>query len=141
MLLTAAGCAGVGGPKPGAPAHHREHGFANTNPAFERPPFWTRTTFFASRIWASIVSPRTLTLPRVANDGAALRANRGEPTVTWVGHATLLFQFSNLLNHFQPRNPSMNIDSPQTWGVVTDQAVSANGLQARQMEFGLRIRF
>jgi hypothetical protein len=35
----------------------------------------------------------------------------------------------------------MNIDSPQTWGVVTNQATSANGLQARQMEFGLRIRF
>jgi hypothetical protein len=56
-------------------------------------------------------------------------------------HATLLFQFSNILNHFQPANPSMNIDSPQTWGVVTNQATSANGLQARQMEFGLRIRF
>jgi hypothetical protein len=55
--------------------------------------------------------------------------------------ATLLIQFSNLLNHFQPANPSMNIDSPQTWGVVTNQATSANGLQARQMEFGLRIRF
>ena len=56
-------------------------------------------------------------------------------------HATLLFQFSNILNHFQPANPSMNIDSPSTWGVVTNQATSANGLQARQMEFGLRIRF
>src|SRR5690242_5561292 len=55
--------------------------------------------------------------------------------------ATLLFQFSNVLNHFQPANPSMNIDSPQTWGVVTNQATSANGLQARQLEFGLRIRF
>jgi hypothetical protein len=55
--------------------------------------------------------------------------------------ATLLFQFSNLLNHFQPANPTMNIDSPQTWGVVTNQATSANGLQSRQMEFGLRIRF
>ncbi|MCU1233702.1 MAG: Cna domain protein, partial [Candidatus Solibacter sp.] len=55
--------------------------------------------------------------------------------------ATLIIQFSNLLNHFQPANPSMNIDSPQTWGVVTNQATSANGLQARQMEFGLRIRF
>ncbi len=35
----------------------------------------------------------------------------------------------------------MNIDSPQTWGVVTNQATSGNGLQARQMEFGLRIHF
>jgi len=55
--------------------------------------------------------------------------------------ATLMFQFSNLLNHFQPANPTMNIDSPAAWGVVTNQATSANGLQARQMEFGLRIRF
>jgi hypothetical protein len=55
--------------------------------------------------------------------------------------ATFIFQFSNVLNHFQPANPSMNIDSPQTWGVVTNQATSANGLQARQMEFGLRLRF
>jgi hypothetical protein len=55
--------------------------------------------------------------------------------------ATLMFQFSNILNHFQPANPTMNIDSPAAWGVVTNQATSANGLQARQMEFGLRIRF
>ncbi|HEV3199289.1 MAG TPA: carboxypeptidase-like regulatory domain-containing protein [Bryobacteraceae bacterium] len=55
--------------------------------------------------------------------------------------ATLIFQFSNLLNHFQPANPSMNIDSPAAWGVVTNQATSTNGVQSRQMEFGLRIRF
>ena len=28
----------------------------------------------------------------VPNDGAALRANRSEPTITWVGHATFLVQ-------------------------------------------------
>ena len=55
--------------------------------------------------------------------------------------ATLIFQFSNLLNHFQPANPSLNIDSPGTWGVVTNQATSTNGVQSRQMEFGLRLRF
>ncbi len=55
--------------------------------------------------------------------------------------ATLLFQFTNILNHFQPANPTLNIDSPQTFGVVTNQATSTNGTQARQMEFGLRIRF
>ena len=55
--------------------------------------------------------------------------------------ATLIFQFSNLLNHFQPANPATSIDSPATWGVITNQATSANGLQSRQMEFGLRIRF
>ena len=56
-------------------------------------------------------------------------------------NATLLFQFVNLLNHFQPANPSMNINSPQTWGVVTAQATTANGLQSRWMEFGLRVGF
>ncbi|SPF38736.1 Cna B domain protein [Candidatus Sulfopaludibacter sp. SbA4] len=55
--------------------------------------------------------------------------------------ATLIFQFSNLLNHFQPANPSMNIDSGASWGVVTNQATSTNGVQSRQMEFGLRLRF
>jgi hypothetical protein len=35
----------------------------------------------------------------------------------------------------------MNIDSPQTWGVVTAQATTANGAQSRSMEFGLRLRF
>ncbi|HKE29759.1 MAG TPA: carboxypeptidase regulatory-like domain-containing protein [Bryobacteraceae bacterium] len=55
--------------------------------------------------------------------------------------ATLMFQFSNLLNHFQPANPSMNIDGPGSWGVVTNQATTTNGVQSRQMEFGLRIRF
>lgn len=55
--------------------------------------------------------------------------------------ATLTFQFVNVLNHFQAGNPSMNIDSPQTWGVVTSQATTANGAQSRWMEFGLRLRF
>jgi len=55
--------------------------------------------------------------------------------------ATLIFQFVNVLNHFQPANPSMNIDSPQTWGVVTAQATTPNGAQSRWMEFGLRVRF
>lgn len=49
---------------------------------------------------------------------------------------TFIAQFSNLLNHFQPSNPSLNIDSPQTWGVVTTQLNTP-----RQIEFGLRIHF
>jgi Carboxypeptidase regulatory-like domain len=50
--------------------------------------------------------------------------------------ATLIFQFTNVLNHFQPSNPTLNVDSPQTWGVVTGQANTP-----RQMEVGLRIHF
>jgi hypothetical protein len=63
--------------------------------------------------------------------------------------AQLIFQFVNLLNHFQPANPGsttltgsgMSISSPTTWGVVSNQAASANGAQSRWMEFGLRIHF
>ncbi|HEX2437419.1 MAG TPA: MBL fold metallo-hydrolase [Methylomirabilota bacterium] len=81
---------------PGAPAHHRQHGFANADPTFARPPFWTRTTFFARRIWASTFHPRTLDLPRADNDGAALRANTSTPTITWIGHATFLVQLDGV---------------------------------------------
>src|SRR5579883_898590 len=70
--------------------------------------------------------------------------------------AQFIFQFVNILNHFQPANPGsspgtvqgsgvggsgLNINSPATWGVVTNQAASGNGVQSRWMEFGLRIHF
>jgi len=50
--------------------------------------------------------------------------------------ATLNFQFTNVMNHFQPANPGVNIDNPGSFGVVTDQSNVP-----RQMEFGLRIFF
>jgi hypothetical protein len=50
LALLVAGCADVGVPKPGAPAHHREGGFANTNPAYAPPNRWVRITFFVSRV-------------------------------------------------------------------------------------------
>jgi N-acyl-phosphatidylethanolamine-hydrolysing phospholipase D len=96
LALLASGCMGVGGPKPGAPAHHRERGFANTSPTFTRPPFWTRIGFFVTRMAQTTFSPRTAAFPIAANDGAALRANAGAATVTWVGHATLLVQVDGL---------------------------------------------
>jgi hypothetical protein len=67
--------------------------------------------------------------------------------------ATFIIQITNVLNHFQPANPTLNIDSPQTWGVITAQSTSgalsgiggtANGvptINPRQMEFGLRVHF
>jgi len=91
-----AGCAGVGGPKPGAPGHHLERGFRNTNPAYAPATVWVRTKFFISRVWATTFHPRSATLPRVANDGKALRENQSEATVTWVGHSTLLIQLDGV---------------------------------------------
>ena len=81
---------------PGAPAHHRERGFANTNPEYGRPPFWTRVSFFATRMWSATFSPRTVTLPRVPTDAGRLRANATDATVTWIGHATLLIQLDGV---------------------------------------------
>ncbi len=55
--------------------------------------------------------------------------------------ATLTFQFVNILNHFVPADPTTNIDTPSTFGVVTNQFTTPNGAQNRSIEFGLRIRF
>jgi hypothetical protein len=55
--------------------------------------------------------------------------------------ATLSFQFVNIFNHFVPADPSTNIDSPTTFGVVNNQFTTPNGLQNRSLEFGLRVRF
>jgi N-acyl-phosphatidylethanolamine-hydrolysing phospholipase D len=98
LLLLAAGCAGVGDPKPGTPAHHRTRGFVNSNPGFERPGFWTVQRFRLSRLVDALAPRRAVPVfPRVANDGRALRANNpGTPTLTWIGHATFLFQVDGL---------------------------------------------
>jgi len=55
--------------------------------------------------------------------------------------ATILFQFVNVLNHFVPADPTLNIDSPSSFGVVTSQFTTPNGAMSRSVEFGLRLRF
>ena len=81
---------------PGRPLHHIDGGFRNLDPSFQRPGAWTRWSFIARRMWDSIVSPRTFEAPRVANDGAALRAAPPPRSITWIGHATLLVQLDGL---------------------------------------------
>jgi L-ascorbate metabolism protein UlaG (beta-lactamase superfamily) len=81
---------------PGAPAHHREKGFANVNPAYEPASGWTRFTFFISRIWSATFNPRSANFPSVASDLPAILDNRGAATVTWVGHSTLLLQLDGV---------------------------------------------
>ena len=85
------GCQGVGGPQPGAPPHHAEGGFRNLNPAYARPDFWTRWRFVIPRLVRSTFSRRAA-LSVVSPDGRSLREDEGAPTVTWVGHSTLLVQ-------------------------------------------------
>ena len=55
--------------------------------------------------------------------------------------ATLSFQFVNILNHFNALDPTVNIDSASSFGVVNNQYTTPNGAQNRSIEFGLRLRF
>jgi N-acyl-phosphatidylethanolamine-hydrolysing phospholipase D len=95
FLLVA--CGGVGtAPLPGTPPHHVEGGFRNTDPDFHRPSSWTRWSFVVRRLWTSSIAPRAFDAPRIANDGTALRAGLVNPSITWVGHSTLLVQLDGL---------------------------------------------
>lgn len=96
LALATAGCARVGAPVPGAPAHHRQRGFANTSPTSPPASGWARTGFFVRRIFTTTFHPRTAELPVRPNDGRRLRDNTDEPTVTWVGHSTLLVQLDGV---------------------------------------------
>ena len=50
--------------------------------------------------------------------------------------ATFTVQFTNVLNHFQPGNPSLSLTSPTAFGRITSAVYAP-----RQMELGLRIHF
>jgi hypothetical protein len=54
---------------------------------------------------------------------------------------TFTLQTVNLLNHFVPNNPTVSIASTSSFGVVTQQYYSGNGVGPRWMEFGLRLGF
>ncbi len=71
--LTLGSCAGVGAPVPGAPAHHRERGFANTSPGYVPAGAFARPTFCISRMWSPTVNPRAVGPPGGARH---LPANR-----------------------------------------------------------------
>ena len=49
--------------------------------------------------------------------------------------AQLFFTFTNIMNHFQPSNPSLSLTSPTSFGQIT------GGGSPRAMEFGLRLHF
>jgi L-ascorbate metabolism protein UlaG (beta-lactamase superfamily) len=102
---------------PGAPPHHRQHGFANVNPAYEPASGWTRFTFFITRIFAATFNARHADFPSVASDLAAILDNRGAATVTWVGHSTLLLQLDgvNILTdpQWSPRASPFSFAGPR----------------------------
>jgi N-acyl-phosphatidylethanolamine-hydrolysing phospholipase D len=71
-------------------AHHLAQGFRNLDPGYSYS-----MVSRAGRMLRRTVQgwpPRGTPPVRVANDGGELRANGQVPTVTWIGHATLLVQ-------------------------------------------------
>jgi N-acyl-phosphatidylethanolamine-hydrolysing phospholipase D len=98
---------------PETPPHHVAGRFRNTDPNFRRPSSLARLNFLFRRLWKSSISQRNFEAPRVANDGAALRAGVVNPSVTWVGHSTLLIQMDgiNVLTDPQWSNQA----SPVSW--------------------------
>jgi len=76
--------------------HHDGRRFRNLNPAFTAPSAGQRVTFVLSRIWATTMRPRSSPLVPMPNNGERLRNNATTPTITWIGHATLLVQLDGL---------------------------------------------
>ncbi|HUC98510.1 MAG TPA: MBL fold metallo-hydrolase [Candidatus Polarisedimenticolaceae bacterium] len=114
LLLAACGRVSTEQSVPGQPPHHVEGGFRNTNAEFKRPSRTTRWHFMARRLWASFTSPRTFEAPRVANDGKFLQAGLINPSITWVGHATLLVQINGVNALTDPQWNERA--SPVSWG-------------------------
>ena len=96
LFISLVGCGKVAEPLREGPTHILQDGFRNTNPAFAPPSLWERLMFLPLRTWTTTFHPRTAHLPRVENDGSALRSNRTDATVTWVGHSTLLIQLDGV---------------------------------------------
>ena len=114
LVLVACGRVSTEQSLPGQPAHHVNGGFRNTGADFHRPSSLTRWRFIARRLWASYTSPRSFEAPRVSNDGKALQAGFINPSITWVGHATLLVQMNGVNALTDPQWSERA--SPVSWG-------------------------
>ena len=83
-----------------ASSHRIEGGFRNSGgiPGHGNAPATVTLPFFLRRVASSLSWAKVPAPPVVANDGAFLRANAvaSVPTVTWVGHSTLLVQMGHV---------------------------------------------
>jgi N-acyl-phosphatidylethanolamine-hydrolysing phospholipase D len=84
-----------GGEIPRAP---RLHGtFRNLDPDFWSASNWTRVRFYLLSLSTTLNRDKAFTpLPAAVPDVDALRRNHHAPTVTWVGHSTLLVQLDGV---------------------------------------------
>jgi len=87
LLLLAGGCTAVGAPVPGAPAHHRQHGFANPSGLGGSDP----GEFLIDRTRLALFtgeesSPAPVLAP---GEAAAAWAGAAGDAAQWLGHASL----------------------------------------------------
>jgi len=77
-----------------SPLHHAKRGFSNPSPDYRPRSLGEifRWVFVDREKGQRKKNKQLHSLARVANDGAFLRANNTEFTVTWAGHSTVLIQ-------------------------------------------------
>ena len=110
LSLSPAGCAAqnINPDKP----HHTNNGFINPD-LKEDHGFFDFLRWRWNRLWMDIPSADSYDFPVAKNDPEFLRVNQTQKTLTWIGHATMLFQIDgkNILTdpHFSKRS------SPVQW--------------------------
>lgn len=81
-------------PLAGRPSHHATRGFQNLSPDYSYSLTGRLGRFMRRGFESSPQRGPGLTL--ISNDGQELRSNGHKPTVTWVGHSTLLVQLDGV---------------------------------------------
>ena len=78
------------------PAQRVGNKFRNLDPEYHRASLWVRSrSLIIGGTWL-VGERRVAALPTVAPDVPALHHNSGRPTVTWIGHSTVLVQLDGV---------------------------------------------
>lgn len=115
--LWLAGCANVNPYYDATKPHHTREGFRNRHlegPIGPDGGFWR---WQWERWWADLPADEPARVPRATPDLAYLQANRRDVSVTWLGHATALWQVGglNILTdpHFGTRASPVSFAGPE----------------------------
>jgi len=92
---------------PAVPSHHTGNGYRNNHIQHDTKSLGNLLKWRWEAFWKDIPPLESYDFPLAENDTEFLRANRTQPAVTWIGHATLLVQIGgkNILTdpHFSER--------------------------------------
>jgi L-ascorbate metabolism protein UlaG (beta-lactamase superfamily) len=88
-------------PRQGAAAHHTPGGFVNNYPHAPKASFWA-WQWERFRDGAPKAPPQGWNLPAMKTDAAWLASAANNPSVTWIGHATVLLRIAGLNVLFDP---------------------------------------